>query len=76
MKLFGMQQSRSFRCLWALEESGLEYEYVAVQLFTDPAEADSAQYPGYLELNIQGKVPTLVDDKASMLYSPTLSSKP
>ena len=61
MKLFGMQQSRSFRCLWALEESGLEYEYVAVQLFTDPAETDSAQHPGYLELNSQGKVHTLVD---------------
>ena len=61
MKLFGMQQSRSFRCLWALEESGLEYKYVPVKLFSDPDESDSAQNPGYLELNSQGKVPTLVD---------------
>ncbi len=61
MKLYGMQQSRSFRALWALEESGLEYDYVPVKLFSDPAESDSAQNPAYLELNGQGKVPTLVD---------------
>ena len=30
MKLYGMGQSRSFRALWALEESGLEYEYIPV----------------------------------------------
>ena len=52
---------RSFRCLWALEESGLEYDYVPVKLFSDPAESDSAQNPDYLELNSQGKVPTLID---------------
>ena len=34
MKLFGMQQSRSFRCLWALEEAGIEYEYIPVKLRT------------------------------------------
>lgn len=60
MKLYGMAQSRSFRALWALEESGLDYEYVAVKLFGDPAAADSAQNADYLALNSQGKVPTLV----------------
>jgi len=30
MKLYGMGQSRSFRAFWALEELGLEYEYIAV----------------------------------------------
>lgn len=61
MKLYGMGQSRSFRALWALEESGLKYEYINTKLRTDSAESDSAQHPSYLKLNVQGKVPTLVD---------------
>jgi len=61
MKLYGMAQSRSFRALWALEESGLAYEYIPIKLMTDAAETDSAQNPDYLALNTQGKVPTLVD---------------
>ncbi len=60
MKLYGMAQSRSFRALWALEESGLDYEYEAIKLFGDPAAVDSAQNTDYLALNSQGKVPTLV----------------
>lgn len=61
MKLYGMGQSRSFRALWALEECGLEYEYVNTTLRTDGSDTDSAKHPNYLELNAQGKVPTLVD---------------
>jgi len=62
MKLYGMQQSRSFRCLWALEEAGIEYEYIPVKLRTEPEDPDSAKNPKYLALNVQGKVPTLVCD--------------
>lgn len=61
MKLYGMLQSRSFRCLWALEETGLAYEYVPVKLRTEAEDPDSAQNPRYLSLNVQGKVPTLVN---------------
>lgn len=61
MKLYGMQQSRSFRTLWALEEAGLKYEYVDLKLFADADESDSAKHESYLALNSQGKVPTLVD---------------
>ena len=61
MKLYGMQQSRSFRALWALEESGLPYEYVPIKLRTPADDPESAQNPDYLKLNVQGKVPTLVD---------------
>jgi glutathione S-transferase len=61
MKLYGMGQSRSFRALWALEESGLDYEYINTTLRTDSSQNDSAKHPSYLELNVQGKVPTLVD---------------
>lgn len=62
MKLYGMQQSRSFRCLWALEEAGIEYEYIPVKLRTESEDPDSAKNPKYLALNVQGKVPTLVSD--------------
>lgn len=61
MKLYGMAQSRSFRALWALEESGLAYEYVPVKLMSDAGDTSSTRHPGYLALNVQGKVPTLVD---------------
>ncbi|MEX0962752.1 MAG: glutathione S-transferase family protein [Pseudohongiellaceae bacterium] len=61
MKLYGMGQSRSFRALWALEESGLQYEYINTKLRTDGADKESAKHPSYLALNVQGKVPTLVD---------------
>lgn len=61
MKLYGMGQSRSFRALWALEEAAVAYDYEPVTLKTDGAEKDSAKHPNYLALNIQGKVPTLVD---------------
>lgn len=61
MKLYGMAQSRSFRCLWALEEAGLDYDYVPVTMRAGPDDPTSAQHPDYLKLNAQGKVPTLVN---------------
>lgn len=61
MKLYGMAQSRSFRALWALEETGIPYEYIPIKLFANESESGSAQNPDYTALNTQGKVPTLVD---------------
>ena len=61
IKLYGFQQSRSFRALWALEESGLKFEYIPVKLRTDAEVPDSARNPSYLAINVQGKVPTLAD---------------
>ncbi len=69
MKLYGMQQSRSFRALWALEESGLEYEYVPIKLRTPADDPESAQHPDYLRINVQGKVPTLVDGDMTLTES-------
>ncbi len=59
MKLYGMGKSRSFRALWALEEAGIEYEYVAVEFGS--SEENGAASEVYKSLNTQGKVPTLVD---------------
>lgn len=61
MKLYGMGQSRSIRALWALEETGIPYEYREVTLRTGANDKHSAKHPNYLALNSQGKVPTLVD---------------
>ncbi|MFN3163723.1 MAG: glutathione S-transferase family protein [Pseudohongiellaceae bacterium] len=61
IKLYGMAQSRSFRCLWALEEAGLAYDYLPVTMRSGPDDPQGAQHPDYLALNSQGKVPTLVN---------------
>lgn len=60
MKLYGFSQSRSFRALWALEEAGLEYEYVNVD-FGSTAGPHGSKSPDYMAINPQGKVPTLLD---------------
>lgn len=53
MILYGRGLSRSFRCVWALLEADVPFEYVYV---------DRANLPdNYQALNSQIKVPTLVD---------------
>ena len=69
IKLYGFGQSRSFRCLWALEEAGLAYEYVNTKLRSGDDDPDSAKHPDYLALNVQGKVPTLVNDELVLTES-------
>jgi glutathione S-transferase len=57
--LYGLGQSRSFRCLWALNEAKVSHDYVSLNLAsTSNGGAKSAEY---LKLNPQGKVPSLVD---------------
>lgn len=57
LTIYGYPNSRSTRVVWALEEVGVEYEYVYINLM-----AGAGRQPGYLALNVGGKVPTLVDD--------------
>ncbi len=57
--LYGSGQSRSFRTLWALEESGLPFEYKAVDI--GRSEEGGTQTDSYKQLNFQGKVPSLID---------------
>lgn len=56
IKIYGPQRSSAWRCMWALEEVGQEYEHVNVNI--REREHKSAEY---LKLNPNGKVPTLVD---------------
>jgi len=67
MKLYGMGQSRSFRALWALEESGLEYEYIAVS--AGSTEHNGTKSDEYKSLNFEGKVPTLIDGDLVLIES-------
>jgi len=67
MKLYGMGQSRSFRALWALEESGLTYEYVAVEFGS--TDTNGVKSNDYKKLNYEGKVPTLVDGDLVLIES-------
>jgi glutathione S-transferase len=66
--LYGFGQSRSFRALWALEESGLEYNYVPVDFGSEKGPLGSKSEE-YKQINLQGKVPTLVDGNLTLTES-------
>jgi len=67
MKLYGVVRSRATRPLWALLESGLDFEQVPViqsYRLPDPAAADAplnTASPAFLAVNPQGQVPALTD---------------
>ncbi len=63
MKLYHCADARSLRPLWTLEEMGLDYELVNM------AFPPRASYPGYLDINPLGTVPTLVDGALTMTES-------
>ena len=63
MKLYHCADARSLRPLWALEELGAEYELVNM------AFPPRATYPGYLNINPLGTVPTFVDGEVTLTES-------
>lgn len=56
MKLYGFGPTRSLRVLWGLQELGVEFEFVPVNLV-----AGENRRPDFLRLNPAGKAPVLVD---------------
>jgi glutathione S-transferase len=54
--LYGEPRSRAFRCIWMLEELGLEYQLVPVR--TGGVETRT---PDFLAINPNGRIPALVD---------------
>ncbi|PQA88963.1 glutathione S-transferase family protein [Hyphococcus luteus] len=63
MKLYHCQGARSLRCVWALEEMGLDYELVTLQF--PPRVFDKA----YKEVNPLGTVPCFIDGDVTMTES-------
>lgn len=57
--LYGNGQSRSFRALWALEETSMPYIYEHVDLGLG---SESNSLRDFLQLNSQGKVPAITND--------------
>jgi glutathione S-transferase len=56
IRLYGIPQSRTSRCLWMLEELGVPYENVPVSFVGE------AQKPDFLKINPNGRIPALDDD--------------
>lgn len=56
LKLYTSPRTRGTRAVWALEETGADYEIVPVALMRG-----EGRQPDYLAINPGGKVPTLVD---------------
>jgi glutathione S-transferase len=56
IKLYGIPQSRTSRCLWMLEELGVPYENVPIHFLGE------AQKPDFLKINPNGRIPALDDD--------------
>ena len=63
MKLYHCQGARSLRCVWALEELGLDYELITLQF--PPRVFDKS----YKDVNPLGTVPCLVDGDVTMTES-------
>jgi glutathione S-transferase len=57
LRIYGWKKSRTVRCMWVLEELGLEYEQIPLN-----PHAGETRTPEYLALNPAGKIPTLVHD--------------
>lgn len=62
--IYGTAPSRTNRCLWLLEELGLDYKREPIH-----ANDEGAKREAYLELNPNGKVPCLVDGNLVLFES-------
>ena len=64
MKLYGTPPTRALRVVWLLNELGLEYEMLPVDILQGATQKDD-----FLALNPAGKVPVLVDGSLVMTES-------
>jgi glutathione S-transferase len=64
LKIYGAAHSRAFRVIWLANEIGLPYEHIPVTFGVEDAQCKE---PWYLELNPNGRVPT-IDDGGFVLW--------
>jgi len=57
IKIYGHPQTSAGRCYWLMEELGLKYQQVPLDM-----KAGEHKSPEYLKLNPNGKIPCLIDD--------------
>jgi glutathione S-transferase len=57
LKIYGWKRSRAARCMWVMEEMGLQYEQVPLNSTTGENRT-----PEYLRINPAGKIPALDHD--------------
>ncbi len=65
MKLFWRPQTRSQRALWLLEEAGVDYDRVLIDIH----DASKPRDPDFVKASPMGKVPALVDGAAMLADS-------
>ena len=64
MKIYGSRNSRSLRCVWALEEAGASYDYQRVWMMKG-----EGQSPWFRAVNPAGKIPVLQDGDLTLTES-------
>ena len=69
MKLFWCPQTRSTRAIWMLEEAGVDYEPILVDIRDESAPRD----PAFLRASPMGKVPALIDGDAHLWDSSAIA---
>src|SRR5687767_5881522 len=69
IKIYGSPHSSGGRCYWTLEELGLSYERVKIDM-----RSKEHKSPSYLNLNPNGKVPVMVDDDFVLWESAAINS--
>lgn len=67
LTLYHCHRSRSLRPLWTLEELGIDYKLITMPF------PPRANYPGYLDINTLGTVPTLVDGATTLTESSAMT---
>ena len=69
MKLFWCPRTRAVRAVWLLEEAGLDYERVPIDV-RDPA---SREIEGFMAASPMGKVPALQDGAVALAESAAIA---
>ncbi len=62
-RLYGISASRALRSIWAMEETGIDYEFVPTNF------RDDSKRPEYLAVNPNGRIPALVDGDLTLFES-------
>jgi glutathione S-transferase len=64
MKLYEFAPTRSIRVRWVLQELGVEFEAISINL-----QAGEHRTPAFLAINPAGKLPVLIDGEHSITES-------